>query len=223
MPQVRHLLANLGRVSKITANPVWTSQIVIMPQGLERFQDTGRSHFITFSSRHREAKFLSADLYDLFLICLEAMRHRFDLRVYGYVVMPEHVHILISEPEQGTLAEAIHYLKLSFSKRARGLACLAQVSVQEKDANLGPGSFWEKRYYDRNVRDGREFSIKLRYLHRNPVKRGLVKEPGDWKWSSFRHYALREKSVVEIESEWTARDRELLQVGGPPRIFLWPK
>jgi putative transposase len=86
-----------------------------------------------------------------------------------------------------------------------------------------PASFWRKRYYDRNVRDEREFTIKLRYLHRNPVKRGLVKEPGDWKWGSFRHYALREKGVLEIESEWTARDRETPVGGGPPRIFLSPR
>ncbi len=48
------------------------------------------------------------------------MRRRFELRVYGYVVMPEHVHLLLSEPERRTLAEAIHYLKLSFAKRLRG-------------------------------------------------------------------------------------------------------
>ncbi len=64
--------------------------------------------------------------------------------------------------------------------------------------------------------------MKLRYLHRNPVKRGLVKDPGEWEWSSFRHYAFREMGVVEIESEWTARDRELKMFGGPPRIFLRP-
>jgi putative transposase len=84
------------------------------------------------------------------------------------------------------------------------------------------GSFWQKRYYDRNVRDAREFIIKLRYLHRNPVKRGLVKDAKDWKWISFRHYAFREMGVVEIESEWTAIDRELKVFGGPPRIFLCP-
>ena len=78
----------------------------------------------------------------------------------------------------------------------------------------------------------REFGIKLRYLHRNPrgpqaalllrwlgwkpVKRGLVRDPGDWKWSGFRHYAFREMGVVEIESEWTGRDRELKVTGGKP-------
>jgi putative transposase len=63
---------------------------------------------------------------------------------------------------------------------------------------------------------------KLGYIHRNPVKRGLVASPEQWKWSSYRHYALRETDVVEIESEWTARDREKSLVGGPDRIFLNP-
>lgn len=82
--------------------------------------------------------------------------------------------------------------------------------------------FWQKRYYDRNVRDPREFTVKLRYRHRNPVTRGLVREGADWKWSSFRHYAAREIGVVEIESEWTAVDRELKTCGGPSRVFLNP-
>ncbi len=137
------------------------------------------------------------------------MRRKFSMRVYGYVVMPEHVHLLVSEPDRQTLADAIHYLKLSFAKHVRRTAS-------------EPGSFWQKRYYDRNVRDAEEFAVKLRYLHRNPVKRGLVEDPGDWKWSSFRHYALREVGIVEIESEWTARDRETKLTGGPVRTFLIP-
>ncbi len=53
-------------------------------------------------------------------------------------------------------------------------------------------------------------------------KRGLVRDPGDWKWSSFRHYAFREMGVVEIESEWTGRDREIKVTGGQPRVFPCP-
>ena len=49
---------------------------------------------------------------------------------------------------------------------------------------------------------------KLRYIHRNPVMRGLVETPEDWAWSSFRHYVSGEAGVVEIESEWAARRRE---------------
>jgi hypothetical protein len=70
------------------------------------------------------------------------------------------------------------------------------------------------------ARDAEEFREKLRYIHRNPVKRGLVNDATEWKWSSYRHYALREVGVVEIESEWTARDRE--KQGDTDRIFLNP-
>lgn len=195
-----------------------------MPDGLHRYHDTGRSHFVTFSCYQRRPYFSSREIYDLFPECLERTRLRFDMCVYGYVVMPEHVHLLLSEPERGSLSDALHYLKLSFAKRARSLSHLnAQpmgVKVGHSPARKDP--FWQKRYHDRNVRDGREFTIKLRYLHRNPVKRGLVKEAALWKWSSFRHYAYREFGVVEIESEWAARDREVRALGLPPRIFLCP-
>ena len=51
---------------------------------------------------------------------------------------------------------------------------------------------------------------KLRYMHRNPVKRGSVMKPEDWPWSSFRHYATEKQGTVEIESQWTAQRREKL-------------
>jgi putative transposase len=112
--------------------------------------------------------------------------------------MPEHVHLLISEPELETVATAIQSLKLS---------CSLATAAQRTAAATG-GPLWQKRYYDRNIRDHDEFTEKLRYLHRNPVKRGLVERAEDWHWSSFRHYASREQCGVEIESEWTARQRE---------------
>ena len=175
-----------------------------MPLGLKRFQQSQQSHFVTFTCYHRRPNFDAPAVYDLFVEVLERTRRRFALCVYGYVVMPEHVHLLVSEPERGLLADAIHHLKLSFSKQSRA------------------GLFWQKRYYDRNIRNASEFMGKLRYLHRNPVQRGLCARPQDWEWSSFRHYALREKGVVEIESEWTATDRERAADGGGERIFLNP-
>ena len=132
------------------------------------------------------------------------MRVKFGAYIYGYVVMPEHVHLLMSEPQRQTLADAMHFLKRSFAKR-----------FAQRSNSSGP--LWQARGYDRNVRNAREFAVKLDYIHQNPVKRGLVQAPEEWKWSSFRHYAFREVGVVEIESEWRARDRE---TGGAPRVFL---
>jgi len=68
--------------------------------------------------------------------------------------------------------------------------------------------FWQKRYYDFNIRGYPQFVQKLRYIHRNPVKAGLCERPEDWQWSSFRHYATGCEGRVEIESEWTAQKRE---------------
>ena len=138
------------------------------------------------------------------------MRINFGVCIYGYVLMPEHIHLLVSEPERGTLADAMHYLKLSFTKRLH----------PEVATETGPS--WQARGYDRNVRNAEEFAVKLDYIHANPVRRGLVKAAEDWKWSSFRHYAFREVGVVEIESEWTARDREARNTGNAPRTFLLP-
>jgi putative transposase len=106
--------------------------------------------------------------------------------------MPEHVHLLLSEPRKLNLAQALKALKQSVSRRLMGDAV----------------AFWQARYYDFNVPNEETRIEKLRYLHRNPVKRGLCAKPDDWEWSSFRHYATGVEGLVEIESDWTARKRE---------------
>ncbi len=106
--------------------------------------------------------------------------------------MPEHVHLLLSEPQRETLAVALKSLKQGVSRRLIGNA----------------EHFWQKRYYDFNVRSYRQFVEKLRYIHRNPVARGLCERPEDWEWSSFLQWATGCEGRVEIECEWTARKRE---------------
>ena len=111
--------------------------------------------------------------------------------------MPEHLHLLLSEPEDKPLAKALQALKQSVS---RSLALRS------------PEPIWQARYYDFNVWTEKKRIEKLRYMHRNPVARGLVEKPEEWQWSSFRHYATGIEGVVEIELEWTARKRELMGV-----------
>jgi len=163
-----------------------------MPSRLKRFQNTGQSHFVTFCCYHRRSLFASATNRRAFEFALERVRRSFQLRVYGYVVMPDHVHLLLSEPQRQTLADALKSLKQGVSRRLID----------------GTEHFWQKRYYDFNVRNYPQFVEKLRYIHRNPVKAGLCERPEDWGWSSFGHYATGCEGRVEIESEWTARRRE---------------
>ena len=163
-----------------------------MPWGLKRYQDTGDLHFVTFSCYPRRPLLETHHAQPLFEWALEQARIHYGLGVLGYVIMPEHVHLLVSEPERGNLATALKAMKQSVARRL-----------------VGRGQhFWQERYYDFNVRTGKKRIEKLRYMHRNPVKRGLVDKPEDWPWSSFRHYATGEEGVVELESPWTARKRE---------------
>ncbi len=125
-------------------------------------------------------------------MALERVRRKYDLCIYGYVVMPEHVHLLVSEPKHETLAAALKSLKQGVARRL----------IADKE------HFWLRRYYDLNIRNHRQFVEKLRYIHRNPVKRGLCQSALEWDWSSFRHYATGDAGQVGIESEWTAVKRE---------------
>jgi hypothetical protein len=103
--------------------------------------------------------------------------------------MPEHVQLLVSEPKLALLSKAVQALKLSVSVRG-----------QQRP-------FWQAHYHDFNVSTHEKFVEKLRYIHQNPVRRGFVARPEDWKWSSFRHYQTGMPGIVEIESEWTAQRR----------------
>ena len=169
-----------------------------MPSGLKRYQQTRQLHFITFTCFHRAPFLQTASSRDLCVLTLERVRVWYGFYVVGYVVMPEHVHLLISEPERRTLAVAMQMFKQVVSRKLKRVAA--------------GQPFWQARYYDFNVWSERKRVEKLRYIHRNPVTRGLVERPEDWRWSSFRHYATGEQSVVEIESQWTARKRERMGI-----------
>ena len=174
-----------------------------MPWGLKHFQQSGQLHFLTFSCYRRRPNFSTPESRTCFESSLERVRQSYLLRVYGYVVMPEHVHLLVNEPETGHMAQVLQSLKESV---ARTLALRAA------------DSFWQARYYDFNVWSERKFLEKLRYIHRNPVTRRLVERPEDWPWSSFCHYLTGAVGMVEIESQWTARRREGLGIVPTVRI-----
>ena len=169
-----------------------------MPSRLKRYQQTGQLHYVTFTCYRRLKHLGSASARDIFEETLEQVRGWYGLEVVGYVVMPEHVHLLLSEPERAGLAVALQMLKQLSSRKLRD--------------RCGDNPFWQKRYYDFNVFSARKRTEKLRYMHRNPVKGGLVENPEDWKWSSYRHYLTGIEGPVEIESHWTASKRERMGI-----------
>ena len=174
-----------------------------MPQGLIRYQNSGQFHFLTFSCFKRQPLLARSNGYSLMEQTLERVRQTHRLVVAGYALMPEHVHLLVSEPQIGSLADAIQALKQETSKKLK----------QPEEPR-----FWQTRYYDFNVWSEGTTEEKLHYMHQNPVKRGLVERPQDWPWSSFLHHATGAISTVEIESRWTAQRR-----GGKLSAVTLPK
>lgn len=171
-----------------------------VPRNLKRYYGAGDLHFVTFSCYQRLPLLASGRRRDLFLRRLEATRTRYEMVVVGYVVMPEHVHLLVDEPRRDSLSTAIKALKQSVSRRLlrrwrrQGGGQIELLSVQV------PPRFWQARFYDFNVWTDKKRIEKLRYMHRNPVERGLVSSPELWRWSSYRHYAYREPGPVVINA-----------------------
>ena len=191
---------------------------LLMPPSLHRTYGVRDLHFLTFSCYQRQPLLDIPARHDLFLETLEQVRRRYRLVVLGYVIMPEHVHLLVTEPQRETLSTAVQALKLGFVRRLETTADSAVViprsrktsetwgtprSVSNSESYLpkdrsGAHRFWQARFYDFNVWTEKKRIEKLRYIHRNPVRRGLVTSPEQWPWSSYRWYLLGEKGPVKI-------------------------
>ncbi|MBI3894808.1 MAG: transposase, partial [Acidobacteria bacterium] len=140
---------------------------------------------------------------DLFLHALEATRNKYEMVVVGYVVMPEHVHLLVDEPRRQNLSVALKALKQSVARRVlrewRAKSHTSATRVGHPYSNPLP-HFWHARFYDFNVWSAKKRIEKLRYMHRNPVTRGLVPSPELWQWSSFRYYLCGESEPVAVNA-----------------------
>src|SRR5436309_10002544 len=115
--------------------------------------------------------------------------------------MPEDVLLLLSEPERGNPSIVMQALKLGFARRVFAQARRLRHPRQAALFSAGPQHIWQARFYDFKVWTERKRIEKLRYMHRNPVKRGLVDSPEMWRWSSYRSYAFGKPGAVRV-NEW---------------------
>lgn len=168
-----------------------------MPPRLQRHYGSGYLHFITTSCYHRRPLLNTPHRRDLFLETLEQVRRSYHFIIAGYVVMPEHIHLLISEPERGDPSTVMQVLKQRFARKLP--------RVVSESALLELDRVWQRRFYDFVVWNPHKRAEKLNYMHQNPVKRGLVSEPEHWAWSSYRHYAYGEAGPVLVNEQQPAK------------------
>jgi len=176
----------------------------VMPSGLHRTYGAHHLHFITCSCYRRLPLLNSARARDRLLSILEQTRQRYRFVVVGYVVMPEHIHLLMTEPEVGNPSTVMQVLK---QRTARALLPKRKRRDPRQLTLFADGAghraFWQARFYDFNVWTTKKRVEKLRYMHRNPVKRRLVESPEQWRWSSYRFYLLGDAGAVRVNVGWS--------------------
>jgi len=117
--------------------------------------------------------------------------------------MPEHVHLILNEPRDGNPSKVLPVLKQQVSRslrkkrKRRPTGQLAWKCANTPDLDK---HFWQRRFYDFNVWSEKKLREELNYMHANPVKRGLVKHPRDWPWSSWSHYVISQAGIIRIDA-----------------------
>jgi putative transposase len=174
-----------------------------MPKGLHRRYGLRHLHFITCSCYRRLSLFASSRAKNLFVKILDEVRDRYGFALAGYVVMPNHIHLLIGEPAIGTPSTVLQVLKQRVSRRLRQKPrphpSSRQFKLPFRDSSESLPRFWQSRFYDFNVWSQTKFVEKLHYMHMNPLKRKLVNHPRDWPWSSFLFYSKKEPGLIRID------------------------
>lgn len=168
---------------------------------LRRWEHGGDCRFVTFSCYKRLPLLGNPRIRDAFSEVLEDARRRLPFELFAWVTMPEHVHVLARVPRESDWHTVALHIKPVIARRVvqRWKTINAPILEQIIDA-AGRCRFWQRGGgFDRNIRNDTEFSETIRYVHRNPVERGLVERPEDWQWSSVRWWMGERDGAVKCD------------------------
>lgn len=156
-----------------------------MPQ---RYDIAGQARFLTFSCHNRLPLFQNDKIKDRFVTHLESARQETGYRLLAWVVMPEHVHLLVAPNLPAVpMKRFLMKLKRPFAREVLHRWRKLDAPILERLVDVsGRPRFWLKGGgYDRNIRSMDEYHEKVGYIEENPVRRGLVSHKDDWRWSSW--------------------------------------
>ncbi len=152
-----------------------------MPR-LRHFDTLGTARFVTFTCYHRYRYLTTTSAREVLIQGLVHLRTLRKVRILGWVLMPEHVHLVLLPPGGLRLGDAIGRFK---SWTARQILNAREFKAAVQYRNDGKRALWERRCYDHNCRTPEAVLQKIEYCHMNPVRRGLVDHPSEWSWSSY--------------------------------------
>ena len=173
----------------------------------KRYDIPGQAHCLTFSCYRRQALFPGRVAAKWFLENISAARASEPFDLWAYVIMPDHVHLILLPCPASHISRILRFLKKPFTDRILRRVrqnepeFLGRLACQHKDGRVSH-HFWQPGGgYDGNLRSVEDVYEKIRYIHANPVRRGLVVRPEDWEWSSYRAWTDGQQGAIQLDLE----------------------
>jgi putative transposase len=160
-------------------------------KGRKVYNTPYHAHFLTFSCYRRQPLLLDTLPAQWTLECIDLARRETGFALWAYVIMPEHVHLIIAPGDDYDISKILWRIKRTLTYRIVQYAKASQPELLERLAcrqgNKITHRFWQRGGgYDRNLWSPEHIHKMIRYVHENPVRRGLVNQPQDWPWTSCR-------------------------------------
>jgi REP-associated tyrosine transposase len=196
---------------RLSLRPCRVASILCCTRPLyHRVYTPGQVQFLTARTYRRAPLFRSERFCRAFVRRLEEVRQEWHFRLAGWVLMPDHFHLLMRPQPAATVPLLITGLKEETAKRLLKTlrqnlhhpCCRKMLGRRRLPSTVHDESrdrLWQRRFYPFNIFTEKKFQEKLDYMHNNPVTRGRVSSPGEWPWSSSRFYYLEDASIMRMD------------------------
>ena len=175
-------------------------------------------HYLTVVTHNRFPVFLSDKACQLLVDAILRAKEKYPFKLVGYVIMPDHLHLLINPFDQNISAvmkqikgAAAHEI-LEWMRSRETEPSLAKLKLNSPQKRAHQYALWLKEFFPVELWSLKFIQQKLQYIHNNPVRAGLCAHPADWKWSSYRAYFPHEPGSVPLDIDWQAYWKELPKV-----------
>ena len=184
---------------------MWTSKGY--RRSRKRYEGLGHGRYLTFSC-FRNQCFLRSERACRWLVeSIRCAKDKYPFDLWAWVLMPHHVYLLVRPPSDCEMGTILRAAKEPVSKRASAWVRKHAPKFLPRMLDIQPNGrrsirFWQPGGgYDRNIVSAQELREKIDYIHRNPVRAGLVSDPADWKWSSFAAWQYGRDEPLPIDRE----------------------
>ena len=178
---------------------------------MQHFQPHGHIYYVTTIVYNRLKIFTRASFVIPLIDSLNYYRYQHQCKILGYVIMPDHIHLMLFPIGESVLYEFMRDYKRFTAGRIVRQAKLENIQewvdafeAAGRETSRGENKVWQDSYWDKNIFSERFVRQKLNYIHRNPCRGGLVEKPEEYPYSSYRNYVANDHSLIEIDMGWTA-------------------